>query len=54
MHKDADIQDLVQEANLGLIKAIERFDEKAKIEFKDYLVYYVRERININEEKMNG
>lgn len=55
LHKNIDIQDLVQVANLGLIKAIEKFEPTAKIEFKDYMVYYIRESIkNEYEEKDNG
>lgn len=54
LHKDVDIQDLVQIANLGLIEAIEKYDEKAKLDFKDYMVYYVRENINEFKEKTNG
>ena len=55
LHKNIDIQDLVQIANLGLIKAIEKYEPTAKIEFKDYMVYYVREIIkNEYEEKTNG
>ena len=54
LHKDVDIQDLVQVANIGLIEAIEKYDEKAKVDFKDYMVYYVRENINDFKEKTNG
>ncbi len=54
LHKDVDIQDLVQVANIGLIEAIEKYDEKAKLDFKDYIVYYVRENINEFKEKTNG
>ena len=44
----------VQIANIGLIEAIEKYDEKAKLDFKDYLIYYVRENIKNYEEKTNG
>ena len=55
LHKHVDIQDLVQIANIGLLEAIEKYDEKAKIEFKDYVVYYVRKNINESfKEKTNG
>ncbi len=54
LHKDIDIQDIVQIANIGLIEAIEKYDEKAKIEFKDYMVYYIRKNIMDYEEKTNG
>ena len=55
LHKDVDIQDLVQIANIGLIEAIERYNPNARIDFKDYMVYYVRENVKNNfEEKTNG
>ena len=55
LHKDIDIQDLIQVANIGLIEAIEKYDDKAKIDFKDYVVYYIRESINKEfKEKTNG
>lgn len=55
LHKDNDIQDVVQVANIGLMEAIEKYNVQAKIDFKDYLVYYVRENIKNNyEEKTNG
>ncbi len=55
LHKDVDIQDLVQVANIGLLFAIDKYNPTAKIDFKDYVVYYIRENIKINyEEKTNG
>ena len=54
LHKNIDIQDLVQIANIGLIEAIEQYDEKARIDFKDYMIYYVRKNIKELEEKTNG
>lgn len=55
LHKNIDIQDLVQVANIGLLQAIEKYNPQAKVEFKDYLVYYTRENIKREfEEKTNG
>ena len=55
LHKDIDIQDLVQIANIGLIEAIEKYNPQARVDFKDYMVYYVRKNIKENfEEKTNG
>ena len=55
LHKNVDVQDLIQVANLGLLTAIEKYDSTARIEFKDYLIYYVRENINESfKEKTNG
>ena len=54
-HKDVDLQDLIQVANLGLIEAVEKCDPDVKIEFKDYVVYYVGQAIKDNfKEKTNG
>ena len=54
MHKNIDIQDLVQIANIGLLNAIEEYKPNAKIDFKDYVIYYVRKNIKEFEEKFNG
>ncbi len=54
LHKRVDIQDLIQVANLGLMEAIEKYDPQARVNFKDYLVYYVRENVKEFEEKTNG
>ncbi len=55
LHKDVDVQDLIQIANLGLLEAIEKYNEKARVDFKDYIVYYTRKSIKDNfEEKTNG
>jgi len=54
LHKDVDLQDLVQIANIGLIDAVEHYDSSAKIDFKDYIVYWVGKRIKDElEEKKN-
>lgn len=55
LHKNVDIQDLIQVANIGLIEAIDKYNDQAKIDFKDYIVYYIRKNIKNNfEEKTNG
>lgn len=55
LHKNVDIQDLIQVANLGLINAIDNYKIDAKLDFKDYLIYYTREIIlNEFKEKING
>jgi len=55
LHKDADIQDVIQIANIGLLEALNNYNIDAKIDFKDYILYYVRKNI-IEEygEKNNG
>lgn len=45
LHKDADLQDLVQTANMGLIEAIKKYDPNNKLDFKDYAIFYIRENI---------
>ena len=55
MHKDVDLQDLIQTANIGLVKAIDKFDPEKKLPIKDYVAYYVREKIMEEfKEKNNG
>ena len=54
LHDNTDLQDLVQIANLGLIEAIDKYNPTAKIDFKDYVIYYVRKNIKEFEEKTNG
>ena len=54
LHKQTDLQDLVQVANIGLLEAIEKYNANAKIDFKDYIIYYVRKNIKEHEEKTNG
>ncbi len=55
LHKNIDVQDLVQIANLGLLEALDKYNVQARIDFKDYMIYYIRKTImdEIGEEK-NG
>lgn len=46
LHKDIDIEDLVQVANIGLLTALDKFDPKHNIGFRDYIVYYLNETIS--------
>lgn len=45
-HKDVDLQDVVQVANIGLLKALDKYKPDANIAFKDYIIFWVREEIN--------
>ena len=45
LHKEVDIQDAVQVANIGFLIAIEKYNPNSKIDFKDYVVYYVRNEL---------
>lgn len=44
-HKDVDLQDLVQVASVGLLKALDKFNINHKIPFKDYIIFWVREEV---------
>ena len=48
LHKDINIQDLIQIANIGLIEALDNYDPEAKIKFDDFIIYYVYK--NVTEE----
>ncbi|HLC73367.1 MAG TPA: sigma-70 family RNA polymerase sigma factor [Candidatus Nanoarchaeia archaeon] len=42
---DGNLQDLVQEGNLGLIEAANRFDPKREVQFSTFAAYCVRRRV---------
>lgn len=44
-HDHVDLQDLVQIANLGLLDALDKYRPNSKINFQDYIIYYVRNRV---------
>ena len=50
LNKDDDLQDLVQNANIGLMQAVEHYNPKAHIDFDDYLIFWVRINILKNKE----
>ena len=41
-HRGARLDDLVQEGNVGLMKAIEHFDPKKNVRFATYAVWWIR------------
>src|SRR5450755_2154760 len=41
-HRGARLDDLVQEGNVGLMKAIEHFDAKKNVRFATYAVWWIR------------
>lgn len=48
-----DLNDLIQEGNIGLIKAIEKFDENCGVPFYAYAVYWIRREINMYKTYSN-
>lgn len=44
-HRKLSVLDLVQEGNIGLIKAIEKFNVNKKIKFSTYASYWIRQKI---------
>ena len=43
--KGLDYEDLVQEGNIGLIKAVERFDPGREVQFSTYAYFWVRQAV---------
>src|SRR6476619_5247457 len=41
-HRGARLDDLIQEGNIGLMKAIEHFDAKKNVRFATYAVWWIR------------
>ncbi len=41
-HRGARLEDLIQEGNIGLMKAIEHFDPKKNVRFATYAVWWIR------------
>ena len=53
LHKNVDISDLVQVANIGIINALNHYNKNSKIDFNDYILYWTRcEIIKEFEEKV--
>lgn len=49
--KNYDILDLIEEGNIGLIKAVEKFDVETGNKFSTYAVQWIRETINLYRQR---
>ena len=45
LHKNVDVADLVQVANLGIINALNNYNKNSKIDFNDYILYWTRHEV---------
>ena len=57
-NRGARLDDLIQEGNVGLMKAIEHFDAKKKVRFATYAVWWIRAYImrylSVNRSQVRG
>lgn len=45
-NKGCDMDDLIQEANIGLLKAVERFDWRRKCKFSTYATWWIKQSVS--------
>lgn len=45
MNRGLDLEDLIQEGNIGLLKAIEKYDETKECKFSNFAIWWIRQGI---------
>ena len=53
MNKGCEFEDLIQESNIGLIKAVDRFDWRRGVKFSTYATWWIRQSVmrHVNHSK---
>ena len=49
-----ELMDIVQISNMGLMNALNKYNEKSKITFDEYMYYWIKQEIENAKEKLNG
>jgi RNA polymerase primary sigma factor len=44
--KDVSLMDLIQEGNIGLIRAVDKYDHRKRVRFSTYAAWWIRQAIN--------
>ena len=54
MNKGCPFEDLIQESNMGLIKAVDRFDYRRGFKFSTYAVWWIRQAVQSHVAGQSG